>query len=188
MAEAKPNHEQPHALSRGAAWTIALTATMTMAVSYMDRQTLAVLAPTVTKELSISEVTYGWLVSTFSVAYLIGSPIAGRILDKIGVRRGLLGAVLIWSVIAALHAPVPNVAALFALRIALGLAESPSFPGAAQTVQRALPPADRARGFGILFTGSSLGSMIAPGLATTLKIYFGWRLAFLGTADRKSVV
>src|SRR5262249_34578853 len=65
---------------------------------------------------------------------------------------------------------------------ALGLAESPSFPGAAQTVHRALPPEKRARGYGILFTGSSIGGMLAPPLASWLEGHYGWRVAFLRTA------
>lgn len=153
-----------------------------MSVSYVDRQTLAALAPTVTKHLQINETQYGLLLSAFSIAYLVGSPLSGRLVDAVGARRGLLGAVLLWSIIAGAHALVPSFAVLFALRIALGLAESPSFPGAAQTVQRALPPSERARGLGILFTGSSFGAMVAPKLATWFDARWGWRAAFLGSA------
>jgi MFS transporter, ACS family, hexuronate transporter len=169
-------------LSPGRAWALALTATFTMSVSYVDRQTLAALAPTVTKELSIQETSYGLLLSAFSIAYLVGSPLAGRMIDAVGARRGMLGAVLVWSAVAALHALVPSFAVLFALRIALGLAESPSFPGAAQTVHRALPPHERARGLGILFTGSSFGAMVAPKLATYFNEQWGFRAAFLGSS------
>jgi ACS family hexuronate transporter-like MFS transporter len=167
---------------RAFGWALALTATMTMAVSYVDRQTLAVLAPTVTHALGISETAYGWLASAFSIAYLVGAPLAGLLIDAIGARRGLLGAVAIWSVVAGLHALVPGFGVLFGLRIALGLAEAPSFPGAAQTVQRAVAPPDRPRAFGFLFTGSSLGAMIAPPLATAIEARLGWRWAFVGTA------
>jgi len=169
-------------LSRAGAWALALTATLTMAVSYVDRQALAVLAPTVTRELGISEEGYGWLIAAFSIAYLVSAPLAGVLIDRVGARRGLLGAVLVWSAVAAMHALAPTFGVLIALRIALGLAESPSFPGAAQTVNRALPPADQARGFGVLFTGSSLGAMAAPLIAIPLEQRWGFRAAFLGTA------
>jgi ACS family hexuronate transporter-like MFS transporter len=175
----------PPRLSRPAAWALALTATLTMAVSYIDRQTLAAIAPDVQRALGFehNELYYSLLGSAFAVAYLVGAPLAGRIVDVVGARRGLLGAVLVWSAVAGLHAFVPTFGVLFAMRVMLGLAESPSFPAAAQTVQRALPPADRARGFGVLFTGSSIGAAIAPPLATWLAASrFGWRAAFLGTA------
>ncbi len=169
-------------LPSGHAWALALIATFTMSVSYVDRQTLSALAPTVTRELHIDETHYGFLLSAFSIAYLVGSPLAGRVIDIVGARRGLLGAVIVWSVVAGLHALVPSFAVLFALRIGLGLAEAPSFPGAAQTVHRALPPEERARGLGILFTGSSFGAMLAPKLAAFFNEQWGWRAAFLGSA------
>jgi MFS transporter, ACS family, hexuronate transporter len=169
-------------LSRRHAWALALVATFTMAVSYVDRQTLSVLAPTVQAKLGIRDEAYGWLISAFSIAYLVGAPIAGRVIDRVGARRGLFTAVLIWSGVAALHAIVPGFGVLFALRIALGLAESPSFPGAAQTIHRALPPKDRPRALGILFSGSSFGAMVAPPLATFLLARGGFRFAFFGSA------
>ncbi len=169
-------------LSRRQAWVLTLVATFTMAVSYIDRQTLSVIAPTVQAQLHIDDVAYGWLVSAFSIAYLVGAPVAGSLIDRVGARRGLLVAVLVWSGVAALHTLVPGFGVLFGLRIALGIAESPSFPGAAQTIHRALPPKDRPRALGILFSGSSIGAMLAPILATSLAAHFGWRMAFVGTA------
>ncbi len=167
---------------RRQAWALVVVATLTMAVSYVDRQVLAVLAPTVTRALAIDETSYGWLTAAFSLAYLVGAPPAGRLIDRIGARRGLLAAVLLWSTVSALHALVPGFGVLFALRIALGLSESPSFPGAAQTVHRALPPEERARGFGVLFTGSSLGAIVAAPLATAVEAHVGWRGAMVVTA------
>lgn len=164
------------------AWAVAVVATLTMTVSYIDRTTLAVLAISVGDALGISDAEYGWLNTAFPIAYLIGAPLAGRWIDRIGARRGLTISVLVWTAVAAFHALVPGFWVLFGMRIALGLAESPSFPGAAQTVQRVLPEQDRPRGFGLLFTGSSVGGMIVPVLAAFLYNLAGWRVAFFGTA------
>lgn len=169
-------------LSRTNAWTVAVVATLTMTVSYIDRSTLAVLGPSVRPALGINGTEFGWLASAFSIAYLVATPLAGWWIDRFGARRGLVRSVLAWTVVAALHALVPGFGVLFALRIALGMTEGPSFPGAAQTIQRVLPPGDRARGFGVLFTGSSLGGMIVPPLASALFGIGGWRFAFFGTA------
>lgn len=176
------SHDDYGLITRRHAWALTFVATLTMAVSYIDRQALAALAPTICDEFKISETEYGVLISAFSLAYLFASPLAGVLVDHVGARRGLLGAVLIWSAIAALHALVPGFGVLLFLRIALGVAEAPSFPGAAQTVQRALSPSERPRGFGVLFIGSSLGAMIAPSLATLLLKRWNWQTAFLGTA------
>jgi ACS family hexuronate transporter-like MFS transporter len=169
-------------LSRRMAWQVALVATLTMTVSYADRQTLSVLAPSVTKDLGITNEAYGWLGSAFSLAYLFGTPLGGWLIDRLGARRGLVASVLAWSAVAALHAIVPGFGVLLVLRLALGLTEGPGFPGAAQTVQRILPAQDRERGFGILFTGSSFGAMLIPPLASLIYRHAGWHYAFLLTS------
>ncbi|MBL8680689.1 MAG: MFS transporter [Myxococcales bacterium] len=171
---------QPLSFSRR--WAIAAVATLTMAVSYVDRQALAAIAPIVCAALAIREREYGVLQSAFSLAYLVGTPVSGAVLDRVGARRGLVIAVLVWSVIAGLHSIALTIASLFVLRLLLGLAESPSFPGAAQTVHKVLLPSERATGFGVLFVGSSIGAAIAPPLATGLAGAFGWRASFVGVA------
>jgi len=169
-------------LQRRMAWTVTLVATLTMTVSYIDRQTLSVLAPAVTKALDIDNETYGWLGSAFAFAYLFGTPVAGWWIDRVGARRGLVASVLAWSAVAALHALVPGFGVLLGLRLLLGLTEGPGFPGAVQTIQRVLPPDARERGFGILFTGSSVGAMLVPLLALLIYRHAGWRVAFLLTS------
>jgi ACS family hexuronate transporter-like MFS transporter len=164
------------------AWAISIVATLTMTVSYLDRQTLAAIAPRVTTVLRIDEEAYGWLQSAFSMAYLVGAPLAGRWIDRAGARRGLPLSMLLWSVIAAAHSFAPGYVSLLVLRILLGLAESPGFPGAAQSVQRALPASMRSAGFGVLFTGSSIGAAIAGPLAIGIMNAYHWRASFVGTA------
>ncbi len=153
-----------------------------MSVSYIDRQTLAAIAPAVKADLGIDHTRYGWLLSAFSMAYLVGAPAAGALVDRVGARRGFAIAVMMWSVVAGAHAWVTSFAMLFALRILLGGAESPSFPAAVQTIRRALPGARRPLAFGLLFTGSSIGAVVAGKLAVALEARFGFRNAFLGTA------
>jgi len=168
--------------SKARAWLVAGVATLVMSVSYIDRQTLAALAPTVRKALDIDHTQYGLLTSAFSIAYLVGAPPSGALLDALGARRGLVVAVLAWSAVAAAHAVAPGFGALFALRIGLGLTEAPSFPAATQSIRRILPPESRSAGFGLLFTGSSLGAMVAAPLAVRLASASSWRLAFVATA------
>ena len=160
------------------AWALAAVATLGMSVSYVDRQTLAAIAPSVTKALAIDNQQFGWLLSAFSFAYLVGAPLAGVVVDRLGSRRGFALAVLVWSAVAALHGLATSFGVLFLLRVLLGAAEAPSFPSAAQAVRRALPGARRPLAFGILFTGSSIGAMFAAKLAVGLDAAYGFRAAF----------
>jgi ACS family hexuronate transporter-like MFS transporter len=153
-----------------------------MSVSYIDRQTLAAIAPAVRAALQIDHAHYGWLISAFSMAYLVGAPLAGVVVDRLGARRGFAAAVVAWSAVAGAHALATSFAALFALRVLLGTAEAPSFPAAAQAIRRALPGGRRPAAYGLLFTGSSVGAMIAAPLAVGLEARYGFRYAFVGTA------
>jgi ACS family hexuronate transporter-like MFS transporter len=170
-------------LSRRLAWGVAIAAAVTMAVSQVDRSMLGALAPVITDDLHVTESEYGWIVSAFSIAYLFATPLAGWWIDRFGARRGLTISVLVWSIVAGLHGLAGGFGALFALRIALGVSESPGFPGAAQAVQRTLPAEDRARGFGVLFTGSSIAFLIVPPLASWMYSAIGWRETLLVTSS-----
>jgi MFS transporter, ACS family, hexuronate transporter len=165
-------------LSRGHAWLVAGVATLAMSVSYVDRQVMANIATSVRKALAIDAEHFGWLAGAFSLAYLVMAPLAGTVVDRLGAQRGLTAAIVTWSVVSAAHALAPSFGALLALRILLGAAEAPSFPAAAQSVRRALPAGDRSAAFGLLFTGSSLGAVVAAPLAIGLDAHFGWRSAF----------
>jgi ACS family hexuronate transporter-like MFS transporter len=166
-------------MSRGRAWLVALTAMLAMSVSYADRQIVSAVATSVRGALGIDATAFGWLAGAFSLSYLVFAPIAGAMVDRIGARRGLIVAILAWSCVSAAHALAPSFAAIFLLRVLLGLTEAPSFPSAAQSVRRALPPKDRSAGLGLIFTGSSIGAAVAAPLAVWLDVHFGWRAAFL---------
>ena len=168
--------------ARRAGWGVAVAATPGMSVSYIDRQTLAAIAPSVRSTFDLNHTQFGWLVSGFSMAYLVGAPVAGTVVDNLGARRGFALAVVLWSIVAGAHAFAYSFATLFALRILLGTTEAPSFPSATQAIRRALPGTRRTAAYGLLFTGSSIGAMIAAPLAIHLTARYGFRFAFVGTA------
>ncbi len=186
-AAAAPSDARP--LSRTAAWALALTATLTMAVSYVDRQTLsAICAQGCRASSGIDDNAYAQLGMAFAAAYLVGAPVA-EVAGRPGRRPGggLLGAVLVWSGVAALHALVPGFGVLFGMRVLLGLAERwPSFPGMrrADHPARSLPPRRPRRRAASAWssTGSSIGAARRALIAPRLAAHFGFRAAFLGTA------
>ena len=74
-------------------WLPALSMMLVSVISYIDRNTLALLAPTILKDIGLSNEQYGYIIAAFSVAYCIGNPAWGRILDRFGVhiRYGGIG-------------------------------------------------------------------------------------------------
>ena len=115
-------------------WTICALLFVATTINYVDRQVLGILAPTLQRELHWTEADYGDIVSWFSFAYAFGFLVAGRVIDWIGVRRGLGIAVVAWSLAAISHAFAKTAAGFSVARAALGASESAIFPGSIKTV------------------------------------------------------
>ncbi len=152
--------------------------TLVSTISYIDRNALALLIPTIRAELGLSAEQYGYVVSAFSVAYMLGNPIWGALLDSIGLRRGMMAAVGLWTVASAGHAAAGGFGSLAVLRAALGFGEGATFPGALRTVWQTLPEAARGRGIALSYSGGSLGAIITPPLITAVVLLTGWRGGF----------
>ena len=85
-------------------WIPAFSMLLVSLISYVDRSTLALLAPTILKETHLTGEQYGFIISAFSIAYMLSNPIWGWILDRVGLRRGMSAAVAWWTVASVAHA------------------------------------------------------------------------------------
>jgi len=150
-------------------------------ISYIDRTTIAILAPAILSDTHLTAEQYGFIVSCFSVAYMVGNPVWGSLLDRWGVRRGMSGAVGVWSLASAAHAWAGGFWSFGMARAVLGAGEGATFPGGLRTVTQTLPPSKRGRGLAIAYSGGSLGAMITPLIVTPIAARFGWRGAFIFT-------
>lgn len=92
-------------------------------LSYIDRNALALLAPTILAECCLSSGRYGWILSAFSVAYMAGNPLWGRWLHRAGVRGGMSLAVSSWSAASAAHALLSSFRSFAAACALLGFGE-----------------------------------------------------------------
>ena len=169
----------------GYRWTIVALLFGATTVNYIDRQVLGILAPTLTREFHWSEADYASIISWWTIAYGCGLLFTGRIMDRIGVRRGFAAAVTTWSLAAMSHALVRTVAGFSAARAFLGLGESGNFPGAAKAVAEWFPKKERALAIGLFNAGSNVGVVVAALLVPWIALALGWRWAFVvtGTLD-----
>ncbi len=147
-------------------------------ISYVDRSTLALLAPTILKETHLSGEQYGFIISAFSVAYMVSNPLWGWILDRAGLRRGMTLAVSWWTVASVAHAFAGGFWSFGAARAALGFGEGATFPGGLRAVVQTLGPEHRGRGLAVAYSGGSLGALITPLIVTPIFLWWGWRAAF----------
>lgn len=147
-------------------------------ISYIDRNTLALLAPAILAETGLTGRQYGFVISAFSIAYMAGNPIWGHLLDRIGIGRGMFAAVSLWTLASAAHALARGPLSFGLARAALGFGEGATFPGGLRAVVQTLPPAMRSRGTALAYSGGSLGAVITPLIVTPVAAAWGWRGAF----------
>jgi ACS family hexuronate transporter-like MFS transporter len=154
---------------------------LSSAINYLDRQSLATLAPLVRAEFHLSNADYGLILGAFSITYAAGAPLAGLLIDRAGLNRVVTIAVGVWSCAGIATGLTHGFAGLLSCRAVLGAGESAGIPAAGKAIRQYLRPAERALGNAMNQAGVSLGMVLAPPLATWLAIQAGWRAAFVAT-------
>lgn len=152
--------------------------------SYGDRVALSIAGTAMQKEFSLDPVKLGFLLSGFSWAYVAGQLPSGGLLDRFGSKRVYGISIVLWTICAFLIGFVGYVgtayafSAIFVLRLASGLAQSPVFPGNGRIVAAWFPTAERG-GASAIFNASQYFALVvfAP-LFGWLTHSFGWRSCF----------
>ncbi len=148
-------------------------------INYIDRQTLSLLAPYLKRDYHWSNSDYANIVIAFRVAYSIGQAGFGRLIDRMGTRRGLSITVACYSVIS-MVTPLANGLRSFAMfRFLLGAAESPNWPAATKVVSEWFPKHERGLATALFDSGSSIGGAVAPFIVLGIYFRWGWRPAFV---------
>src|SRR4051812_23451018 len=163
-------------------WIIGLIFLATL-INYIDRLTISVLAPVITKDLHLNNTEFGGIVTWFLLAYTISQGLSGKLYDRVGTKRGFVCSIVLWSIAAMAHAFARGLASLSALRFVLGLGEAGNWPGAAKTVAEWFPIRERAFGMAIFNSGAAIGSVLAPPLIVWLSLSYGWQTTFLVTGS-----
>ncbi|KAK0339897.1 hypothetical protein LTR94_032713, partial [Friedmanniomyces endolithicus] len=99
---------------------------------------------------------YSWVVASFQAAYTVMQPIAGYLLDLMGLRLGFALFAVGWSVANCCHAFAVGWPSLALFRGMLGLTEAAAIPAGLKTVAEWFPPRERTVATGWFNIGSSL--------------------------------
>src|SRR4029453_6610183 len=89
---------------RGLRWWIIGLVFLATLINYIDRLTISVLAPVITRDLGLTNTEFGGIVTWFLLAYTISQSLSGKLYDAIGTRAGFVVSITIWSVAAMCHA------------------------------------------------------------------------------------
>jgi ACS family hexuronate transporter-like MFS transporter len=179
-------------------WTVCAMLFVATTINYVDRQVLSILKPILHGQtihlhpllpgwpafestVNLTDREYGYILAGFQVAYALGVVFAGRLVDRIGCRKGYPLVTGLWSLAAMAHALVRTVLGFGIARFFLGLGESGNFPAAVKATAEWFPPRERALATGIFNSGAGVGAIVAPIMVPIVADHFGWRAAFLVT-------
>jgi len=162
-------------------WLVLAVFVLSSAINYLDRQALAALAPVLEAEFHLSRAQFGWILGAFSAAYAAAAPLAGMLIDRIGLNAAISLVVGVWSCAGIATGFTRGLHGLVGCRVVLGAAEAGGIPAAGKAIHQYLQPAERALGNAVNQAGVSLGAILAPPLATWIAVTRGWRSAFVVT-------
>ncbi|MEQ1676648.1 MAG: MFS transporter [Chitinophagaceae bacterium] len=180
-------------------WTICALLFFATTVNYLDRQVLSLLQPYLAEKWNWTNTDYANITSVFQFGYALSMLFAGRIIDKLGTKKGYAWAIIIWSLAAIVHAlAIPigqgvstmlgwfgiagfsiSVLGFMFSRAILAFGEAGNFPAAIKATAEYFPKKERSFATGIFNSGANVGAILAPLTVPWIRINWGWEWAFI---------
>ena len=180
-------------------WTICALLFFATTINYLDRQVLSLLQPRLSELFNWSNSDYANITSVFQFVYAISMLFAGRIIDRMGTKKGYVWAIIIWSIGALIHAlaipigqgvsmvlgwigivTVPiSIAGFMISRAVLAIGEAGNFPAAIKATAEYFPKKERSFATGIFNSGANVGAVLAPLTVPWIGDNWGWEVAFV---------
>jgi MFS transporter, ACS family, D-galactonate transporter len=152
---------------------------ISVVINYLDRANLSIAAPLLAKDLAIDSVRMGLVFSAFGWSYVFCQIPGGWLVDRMHPRKLYAALIALWSVATALLGLSAGLAMLFALRLAIGAMEAPSYPINNRVVTTWFPENERATAIGLYTSGQFVGVAFLTPALMYLQVHFGWRSIFV---------
>ena len=180
-------------------WTICGLLFFATTVNYLDRQVLSLLQPYLAEKFKWTNTDYANITAVFQFVYAFSMLFVGRIIDRLGTKKGYIWAIVIWSLAAIIHAlAIPigetittffgwlgiatfsvSVLGFMFSRTLLAIGESGNFPAAIKATAEYFPKKERSFATGIFNSGANVGAILAPLTVPWIRINWGWEVAFI---------
>ena len=159
---------------RGVIVTVAL-ATM---LAPLNSTMIAVALPRVIQEFGADVAGAGWLVTAYLITMASLQPVAGKLGDRLGRRRLILGGVACFGLASIAAAWASSLSALLFFRVLQAVAGAIALPNGAALLREVIPAERRARKFGLVGAAIALAAAAGPPLGGFLVGRAGWRGLF----------
>ena len=145
----------------------------------IDRFMILPLFPVISKELNLNYQDLGQITGVLAIAWGVAAMFMGNLSDRLGHRRVIIPAIIVFSLLAGLSGLATGVGSLMVIRALMGLAEGAYTPASIVATIDASKPARQGRNVGIQQAALPLfGLGIAPILVTQLLKVMPWHWIF----------
>ena len=165
-------------------WGILAILFIVTTINYADRATISIAGPEIKKLLNLSPVEMGFVFSAFAWSYVLCQLPGGWLLDRFGSKITYFFSIFLWSVFTMMMGWVgfftgaTAVAMLFGLRLLIGAAEAPSFPGNSRITSSWFPTSERGTAAAIFNSAQYFATVVFAPLMGWLVHTYGWQSVF----------
>ena len=152
-------------------------------INYLDRSNISVAGAALGKDLQLSSVQLGLIFSAFGWTYAFLQIPGGLIADRFGPRILYAFCLITWSIATLCQGFARGFASLFALRLATGAFEAPSYPINNRIVTSWFPDNERASATAMYVSGQFIGLAFLTPILATIQQYAGWKGLFVATGS-----
>ena len=147
-------------------------------ITFVDRLAIAVAGPAVQRDVHLTPVQWGWVLSSYVIANTVFEIPSGAMGDRFGQRAELTRIAAWWSIFTAITGWCRTFWQLFVTRFLFGVGAAGAYPNAAGVIPHWFPKQERARSQGVVWAASRLGAALAPLTLVPLQLRLGWRPVF----------
>ena len=160
-------------------WLIVIFGFLATVLNYVHRLSFNYLTAKGPLHDMIPDDAFGYIASSFFIAYMISNAFSGFAIDKLGTRLGYSLSMAFWTTAGILHALAMSPFQFGIFRFLLGIGEAGNWPAAIKLTSEWFPAKERSTASGIFNSGAAVGAVVAPPLIAWLGITFGWQITFV---------
>ena len=164
----------------GVRWKIFLLMLFLISINYIDRASLSVAMPLISKEFDLDPAMQGLILSSFFWTYAFMQVPGGMLADRFKPRIVIASATIFWGAFQAIAAVATNWPMLLLTRLGLGASEAPIYPAGGKLNAIWMTQTERGRGATLLDGGAPLGAALGSiVIAWLIAAFNSWRIAFV---------
>jgi MFS transporter, ACS family, D-galactonate transporter len=159
-------------------WTIVWLLFAASLINYLDRSSISLALPLLSRDLGLGPESKGVLLSAFFWSYALMQIPVGWATDRVNLRWLYFAAFVLWSLGQGLTGFAGSLTVLIIFRMLLGVGESIYLPGGTKIVSMLFRPEERGLPCGMFDFGTRMGLVLGGLIIPWLLIRLDWRTSF----------